>query len=143
MKRALFTTALFALLLMCGGVAKGQNDTLPDIMIGGIAITESNDSIVGDCISGHVSYDALTNIMTLDNATISENVSFWRNSHIKIKLLGNNFIQNLIHWSRFLHYYRSWSFASWDRDRRYGNRCRANIFSWTYGRCDAKHNGYE
>ncbi len=95
MKRALFTTALLALLLMCGGVAKGQNDTLPDIMIGGIAITESNDSIVGDCISGHVSYDALTKIMTLDNATISENVSFWRNSHIKIKLLGNNFIQNL------------------------------------------------
>jgi len=95
MKRALLTTALFALLLMCGGVAKGQNDTLPDIMIGGIAITESNDSIVGDCISGHVSYDALTKIMTLDDATISENVSFWRNSHIKIKLLGNNFIQNL------------------------------------------------
>jgi len=95
MKRALFTTAILVLLLMCGGVAKGQNDTLPDIMIGSIAITESNDSIVGDCISGHVSYDALTKILTLDNATISRSVSFWRNSHIKIKLLGNNFIQNL------------------------------------------------
>ncbi len=94
MKRSLFTTALLALLLLCSGVARGQNDSLPDIQIGSIAISESNDSIVGDGISGHVSYNAETKTLILDNASITERVSLWWR-HIRIQLKGENTIQSL------------------------------------------------
>ncbi|MBR4919282.1 MAG: hypothetical protein IKZ52_08710 [Bacteroidales bacterium] len=94
MKKAIFSTALFALLLLCSGVARGQNDTLPDIFIGGVAIFETNDSISGENISGKASYDAETQTLTLDNVTVSGSIDIWR-KHIRITLLGENTIQSL------------------------------------------------
>lgn len=95
MKKTIFITAILALLLLCGGVARGQNDSLPDIQIGSIAISESNDSIIGDGISGHVSYNAETKTLILDNASITEHVSLcWR--HIRIQVTGNNYLQHLV-----------------------------------------------
>lgn len=95
MKRAFFTTALLSLLLLCNGVARGQNDSLPDIRIGSMAISETNDSIVGDGISGHVSYNAETKTLILDNASITERVSLWWR-HIKIQMTGDNYLQHLV-----------------------------------------------
>lgn len=95
MKKNFLSTVILALLLLCGGVVKGQNDSLPDIRIGSIVISESNDSIIGDGISGHVSYDAETKTLILDNASIAESVSLWWR-HIRIQLTGNNYLQHLM-----------------------------------------------
>lgn len=94
MKRALFTTAILSLLLLCSELARGQNDTLPDIYIGDIAISETNDSVCADNIYGHISYDAETRTLTLENATVLGSIGLWR-KHIRIKLQGENTVQSL------------------------------------------------
>lgn len=95
MKRTIFTTAIFTLLLLCSWMARGQNDSIPDISIGSMAISESNDSIIGDGISGHVSYNAETKTLILDNAFITERVCLWWR-HIRIQMTGNNYLQHLV-----------------------------------------------
>ena len=57
MKRALFTTALFALLLMCGGMAKGQENLYEPFRTGSIwSVNDSKFSSVGDTVIGGITY---------------------------------------------------------------------------------------
>jgi len=71
-------------------------DPIPRIKIGNITVYESSDSIVGEGIQGHVSYDASTNTLFLNNATIASNL--WANGaneSFKVKLLGNNSVKEM------------------------------------------------
>ena len=88
-----FLPLLILVLLLCG-MAQGQKDTLYDVYIGDIGFNESNDNITGDCITGHISYDSGTHTLTLQDATVMENISFWRH-YVKLKLIGNNYIERL------------------------------------------------
>ena len=92
MKKIIFF--LLLLFLLCGKTASGQSDTLYDVYIGGIGFNESNDNITGDGITGHISYNSDTHTLTLQDATVTEDISFWRH-YVKLKLIGDNYIKSL------------------------------------------------
>lgn len=83
-------------LLFPFSVSLWAQDPIPRIKIGNISVYESSDSIVGEGIQGHVSYDASTNTLFLNNATIASNL--WANGaneSFKVKLLGNNSVKEM------------------------------------------------
>lgn len=87
---------LFSLLLSIGGVLYAQ-DSLPRIIIGDIRVYTSVDSIVGESIQGHVSYDVSTNTLFLNNATIDSYLRACRTEGcFKVKLSGNNSITRMV-----------------------------------------------
>ena len=95
-RRFLPLTVLMLLLCFNSEVVWGQNDsdTLYDVYIGDIGFNESRDSITGDFITGHVSYNSDTHTLTLQDATVSGNIDFWRH-FVKLKLIGDNYIDGL------------------------------------------------
>lgn len=57
MKKSLFTTTLLALLLMCGGVAKGQENLYEPFRTGSIwSVNDSKFASVGDTVIGDITY---------------------------------------------------------------------------------------
>ncbi len=71
-------------------------DSIPRIIIGDISIYESADSIVGDGIQGYVSYDALTNTLYLNNATVPYLWAYRTEGYFKVRLSGDNFINKMM-----------------------------------------------
>lgn len=89
MKKQALTLALLLALAFAG---RGQ-DPYPLVTIGGVDVSQTEDSITGPNISGYVSYNAETNTLTLKNATINGDINLhgWPISpYVKIKLMGNN-----------------------------------------------------
>lgn len=87
-------TLFLALLLALSLAGWGQNP-LPFVTIGGVDVFQSDDSITGPNISGHVSFDAETHLLTFHNATINGDVVLggWpMNNYVKMRMFGNNFI---------------------------------------------------
>lgn len=96
-RRFLPLTVLMLLLCFNSEAVWGQNDsdTLYDVYIGDIGFNESRDSITGDFITGHVSYNSDTHTLTLQDATVSELIQFWGSHYVKLKLIGDNYIERL------------------------------------------------
>lgn len=87
-------TLFLALLLALSLAGWGQNP-LPFVTIGGVDVFQSDDSITGPNISGHVSFDAETHLLTFHNATINGDVILggWpMNNYVKMRMFGNNSI---------------------------------------------------
>lgn len=94
--RKIIVLCLFSLLLSISGVLYAQ-DSLPNIIIGDIHVYASADSIVGEGIQGHVSYDASTNTLFLNNATIDSHLWACRTEGcFKVKLSGHNSITEMV-----------------------------------------------
>ena len=70
-----------------------------DLEVGGVQVTNANASnITGTGFSGNISYDATSNTLTLDGATIipiqgTPGISYSGTAELKIKLIGENSIQ--------------------------------------------------
>ena len=65
------------------------------ITVAGTQVTVLNaDSVVGEGITGHVSYDSLSNTLTLNNATIARlgYVGIQCDSSVTIQCIGNNIV---------------------------------------------------
>lgn len=78
-------------------IVVSAQDSTPKISIGGIHVFESTDSIVGEGIQGHVSYDASTNTLFLNNANIASYLwAYGANESFKVKLLGNNSVKQMV-----------------------------------------------
>ena len=71
-------------------------DTSPYISIGDISLYESADSIVGEGIQGHVSFDATTNTLFLDNAAVPAIWVYSKEKCFNVKLSGNNSITGMM-----------------------------------------------
>ena len=72
-------------------------DPTPKIKIGNVTVYESSDSIEGEGIQGHVSYDASSNTLMLNNATIESTLwAYGADESFKVKLLGNNSIKEMV-----------------------------------------------
>ena len=83
-------------LLLSSIIVVSAQDSIPKISIGGIHVFESTDSIVGEGIQGHVSYDASTNTLFLNNANIASYLlAYGANESFKVKLLGNNSVKQM------------------------------------------------
>ena len=71
--------------------------TYSEVEVANIVVTSANaDDITGPCITGHISYDADTHTLILDNATITYDIEGYSgihaNSSITIRLIGDNTI---------------------------------------------------
>lgn len=71
-------------------------DSLPRISVGDVFIYESTDSIVGEGIQGYVSYDAPTNTLFLNNATLPSIWAYRSERRFKVRLTGDNSITRII-----------------------------------------------
>lgn len=85
-------TLLTASLLCCMGM---MAQTSYSIKINGVEVTSDNAaSITGSGINGNISYDAASNVLTLDNATVSgtggNNALDCKNEGLTVKLVGTN-----------------------------------------------------
>lgn len=87
-----------ALALTLGSGFNGSlwaQDISPYISIGDISLYESADSVVGEGIHGHVSFDATTNTLFLDNAAIPAIWVYPKERCFNVKLSGNNSITGM------------------------------------------------
>ena len=87
-----FMALLFA---VCAGSLQAQNPS-PYFTIGDISLYESADSIVGEGIQGHVSFDATTNTLFLDNAAVPAIWVYSKEKCFNVKLSGNNSITGMM-----------------------------------------------
>lgn len=83
--------------LLVFSIPMRAQDPTPKIKIGNVTVYESSDSIEGEGIQGHVSYDASSNTMMLNNATIESNLwAYGADKSFKVKLLGGNSIKEMM-----------------------------------------------
>lgn len=96
MKRILHLSLISVLFFcLCLSAQAQEYDSLPYIVIGDISVYESTDSIAGDGIQGHVSFDASTNTLVLNNASLPSLMVFPAGRQAKIMLSGNNSISRM------------------------------------------------
>ena len=98
-KRIILPAPLFCLLFLLLALSTSiyAQEPTPKIKIGDISVFESTDSIVGESIQGHVSFDASSNTLFLNNATISSSLWVYNaDTSFKVKLSGNNSINEMI-----------------------------------------------
>ena len=88
--------ALAALLLAVFASSLQAQNPSPYFTIGDISLYESADSIVGEGIQGHVSFDATTNTLFLDNAAVPAIWVYPKERCFKVKLSGNNSITGML-----------------------------------------------
>lgn len=88
------------LLLGFSSISWAQDPNVPFVWIGDTPIYGSVDTIVGPGIQGQVSYDALTNTLYMDNASIP---NLWATDLtgaqpcFKIRLSGDNYIASMVY----------------------------------------------
>ena len=83
--------------LLVFSIPMRAQDPTPKIKIGNVTVYESSDSIEGEGIQGHVSYDASSNTLMLNNATIESTLwAYGADESFKVKLLGNNSIKEMV-----------------------------------------------
>ena len=79
---------------------------LYDLAVAGVLVTSANASnVLGDAITGSVSYDATTNTLTLDNADLTQynnnayqrTITYYGSGNLKIALKGNNKVSRVNH----------------------------------------------
>lgn len=86
-----------AMMLMSGlGMELSAQDSLLYLKIGDISVYGSTDSIVGEGIQGHVSFDAATKTLYLNNASMPTCWVYMTAGCFKVKLLGNSYMSDMV-----------------------------------------------